>query len=78
MSAGRQSLRSAIDKWGALGFEGNVRLTRPSHGQSGVRRCVRVEAAHAGAALTVFFFLHEDGSWRVFPPTLRRPMFKTG
>jgi hypothetical protein len=78
MSAARQSLRLVVNKWIAARSEGNVCLTRPPHAQSGVGRFVCVEVTHRDRAFTIFFFRHDDGSWRVFPPAARRPMLNIG
>jgi hypothetical protein len=78
MSAVKQSLRLVVNKWIAARSEGNVRLTRSPHAQSGAGRFVCVEVTQKDRPFAIIFFRHEDGSWQVFPPPARRPMLNIG
>jgi hypothetical protein len=66
------SLRSLVDKWFAPNSAVPLRVTRfrlnPTH-----ERYVRIEAKRSSGAVAIFFFLHGDGTWCVFPPEAKRP-----
>lgn len=77
MSCRERSLRALVEKW--LGREGGntVSVTRFSHGADKRWRHVRVEAQRSGGAFVIVFFRHDDGSWCVYPPSIRRPTMAT-
>ncbi|SAL82788.1 hypothetical protein AWB67_06222 [Caballeronia terrestris] len=69
MHTDEKSLRSAVDKWLA---------PTPAMPARVVRFCVRaryvcVEALRPTGVLAIVFFRHDDGSWNVFPPQIKRP-----
>ncbi|SAL31447.1 hypothetical protein [Caballeronia humi] len=69
MHTAEKSLRSAVDKWLA---------PTPAMPARVVRFCVRaryvcVEALRPTGVLAIVFFRHDDGSWNVFPPQIKRP-----
>jgi hypothetical protein len=74
MNSNEKSLRGLIDKWLAPTSAMSVRVTRFSSTRSNQRRCVRVDASSPHRSLAIFFFRHDDGSWRVFPPAARGPV----
>ncbi|MBB5443762.1 MULTISPECIES: hypothetical protein [unclassified Paraburkholderia] len=74
MNTDQKSLRWLIDKWLAPTPAMPVRLKRYGRANSSQRRCVRVESLRTTGSLAIFFFRHDDGSWRVFPPASRRPV----
>lgn len=74
MNSKELSLRSMIRKWLPPSPATAVRLTRCGGPHSKQRRCVRVDFFETKAPLTLFFFQHADGSWRVFPPEFERPV----
>ncbi|WP_454739256.1 hypothetical protein [Cupriavidus necator] len=61
------ALRRALEKWLGVKATTPTRITR-------VRKpgqhfgCVQVDISRASGNLSLFFFRHADGSWRVFPP----------
>ena len=61
-------LRNQVEKWLAAGAAIPVRVTAFSRTQRGRRRYVRVEASSPQGEHALFFFRHDDGHWRVFPP----------
>ena len=77
MSACENSLRWLIDKWLAPTSTMPVRITRFSRTRMNHGRYVRVEAMRDGEPFEIFFFRHNDGSWRVFPPAIERPTLRT-
>ncbi|SOE66257.1 hypothetical protein SAMN05446635_2827 [Burkholderia sp. OK233] len=64
-----QSLRSQVEKWLAPAPATAVHVTRFSRTRWNGRRYVCVETSSPAGARALFFFRHDDGSWRVFPPT---------
>jgi hypothetical protein len=63
-----QSLRSQVEKWLAPRFPMSVRVTVFSRTGPHNRRYVRVESLEAAGPHALFFFLHDEGHWSVFPP----------
>ncbi|MGF6955296.1 hypothetical protein QFZ97_001161 [Paraburkholderia youngii] len=66
MMAANRSLRVLVEKWLWSCSEAKVRFVRLD-GRRSSRR-VRVEARRAEGPVILFFFQHNDGAWRVFPP----------
>lgn len=63
------SLRFQVDKWLAPGPRTSVHVIEFSRTLLDRRRYVCVEI---GSMRALFFFRHDDGCWRVFPPRLPR------
>lgn len=72
MDIGKTSLRSQVDKWLAPTQINPPRVIRFGRTAKGVRY-VCVEVARLAGPLTIAFFHHEEGDWRVFPPETGRP-----
>ncbi|WP_322029279.1 hypothetical protein [Paraburkholderia sp. J76] len=70
METVRMSLREVVERWLMPGHAVPFRV-RPLR-NAGRGRCVRVEARAPRGDITICFFRHEDGIWRVFPPLPRR------
>jgi len=68
-----QSLRFQVEKWLAPDSSTPVRVVEFSRTLPGRRRYVCVETAQAAGLRALFFFRHDDGCWRVFPPAVDRP-----
>ncbi|WP_084688110.1 hypothetical protein [Paraburkholderia oxyphila] len=66
MSGDSQSLRWAVDKWLTPWQSSSLRVARVA-GTKALERCVRIEVRRPQGLLTLFFFRHDDGAWRVFP-----------
>jgi hypothetical protein len=77
MKTGEKSLRLLVDKWLAPSSTVPARVTQFIHARADPWRYIRVEAAQPTGALAFFFFLHDDGSWCVFPPAIKRPSMST-
>ncbi|MGF6782088.1 hypothetical protein P3T21_007328 [Paraburkholderia sp. GAS334] len=73
MASAEKSVRLLIEKWLGPTPALPVRVTRFSRTRSNQRRYVRVEALRSAGSLEIFFFQHDDGTWRVFPPEGERP-----
>ncbi len=73
MKTGEKSLRFLVDKW--LGPTSTIptRVTEFIHTRSDSRCYVRVESSRPTGVLAIIFFRHDDGSWCVFPPAMKRP-----
>ncbi len=73
MKLGESTLRSLIEKWFAPTATNPVHLTRFTSPNSGQTRCVLARSCASESSLAIFFFRHDDGAWRVFPPPPRKP-----
>jgi hypothetical protein len=73
MQTAEHSLHWAVDKWLAPSAAHPARVMRVCRSQVTGSRHVCIEAWHAGGMLAIVFFRHEDGTWNVFPPQVRRP-----
>jgi hypothetical protein len=71
MTTAEKSLRSLVEKWLTPTSATPVRVTRFGRTASNRRRYVRVEAMRPDGPVALFFFRHDDGTWRVFPPETR-------
>jgi hypothetical protein len=68
MQSEEKSLRWLIEKWLPSTPDASLRLTRYAGSKSRRRRIVRVQTSGAGMPFDIFFFRHDDGAWRIFPP----------
>ncbi|MGF6367961.1 hypothetical protein B0G76_4943 [Paraburkholderia sp. BL23I1N1] len=66
-------LRSLVKKWLGPTPAMPARVTQFGRMPSNRGRYICVEALRPSGALTIYFFLHDDGTWRVFPPDIERP-----
>nr|WP_321793698.1 hypothetical protein [Caballeronia sp. J97] len=76
MNTGAMSLRLLVEKWFAPTSMMPARVVRFSRTSSDRGRYVCMESDRPTGLLVVFFFRHDDGSWRVFPPAARRPSMR--
>jgi hypothetical protein len=62
-----------MEKW--LGAESatHPRVTGFGSGPRNQWRYVCVQVMRPSGTFSFFFFRHDDGSWYVFPPDIRRP-----
>jgi hypothetical protein len=67
MEAERTSLRSLVDKWLAPTHETPLRVIDFGRTATGARY-ISLEVVRMAGPLTIAFFRHDDGAWRVFPP----------
>ena len=72
-STNEQSLRFQVEKWLAPGPTTPVHVIEFGRTYPGRRRYVCVETTQQAGLRTLFFFRHDDGCWRVFPPTVDSP-----
>lgn len=76
MNAGAMSLRLLVEKWLAPTPTMPARVARFSRMTADQRRYVCVESMRPTGTLVIFFFRHDDGAWRVFPPAAERPAMR--
>jgi hypothetical protein len=78
MGNAEKSLRLMIEHWLGPEHGDQVRVTRFRNRRS-IRECyVRVETFNAAGPVAMFFFRHQDGTWRIFPPSQERPAMRVG
>ncbi|MGF6539269.1 hypothetical protein [Paraburkholderia youngii] len=73
MHAPEKSLSGQVDKWLAPTNGMRMRVIQFSRLSLHRRRYVCVEASGPMGTLALFFFRHDDRSWRVYPPETQRP-----
>ncbi|WP_354683328.1 hypothetical protein [Cupriavidus necator] len=71
-STNERSLRFQVEKWLAPGPSTPVHVVEFSRTRLGRRRYVYVETTQPDSLRALFFFRHDDGCWRVFPPAATR------
>jgi hypothetical protein len=72
MKTAGNSLRLLVEKWLAPTLATPIRVTRFSRTGSNRRRYICVEGQRPEGSATLFFFRHDNGVWRVFPPEINR------
>ncbi|WP_204117536.1 hypothetical protein [Paraburkholderia sp. C35] len=70
--AGSRSLREQVQKWLAPNATASVRVVRYGRLHRSKTRYVVVETEAISGPRSMYFFLHADGSWNVFPPAAAR------
>ncbi len=76
MDTNNGSLRLLVEKWLAPTPAMPVRVAQYGRMRSNQRRYVCVESLRPAGTLAIYFFLHEDGVWCVFPPAVDRPAMR--
>jgi hypothetical protein len=76
VNTGKNSLRAMIEHWLSPDPARGVRVTRFRNGRSKRECYVCVETLKAAGPVALFFFRHQDGAWRIFPPSLERPAMR--
>jgi hypothetical protein len=77
MNAAEKSLRLLVEKWLTPTPATPIRVTRFSRTHANRRRYVHIEALRPQGSVALFFFHHDDGTWRVFPPETGRLTLRT-
>jgi hypothetical protein len=67
------SLHRMVEKWLAPRPEACLRVTLFKRMRSKCRGYVCVEARYSTEVVSIVFFRHADGAWRVYPPEPNRP-----
>lgn len=72
MGSRERSLHSMVAHWLVPDPAKPVRVTKFRNRRS-TRECyVYIETVKAGGQVAMFFFRHQDGTWRIYPPTRKR------
>ncbi len=69
MDTGEMSLRMLVGKWFGTDAAAAVRVMGFGRTRLDGRRYVSVGTWRQEGYLTIVFFRHDDGSWKVFPPS---------
>jgi hypothetical protein len=77
MNTAEKSLRDQVHKWLAPTYAMHTRVIQFSRLSLHRRRYVCVETSGPMGTLALFFFRHDDRSWRVYPPDVERPEMAT-
>ncbi|TCG10056.1 hypothetical protein BZM27_00955 [Paraburkholderia steynii] len=78
MADGQTSLRALVEHWLAPGEAHRVRVVEFRNNRVRQQCYVRVEVSKTDECMAMFFFRHQDGIWRVFPPARVRPAMGFG
>ena len=73
MNSNCVSLRSLVDKWLAPTHSMPARVALVGRMFATHGRYVQMEGCTSTGPLTIIFFMHDDGSWSVFPPVHALP-----
>jgi hypothetical protein len=76
MATAKNSLRVVVEHWLAPDPAKGVRVTEFKNRRSRHECYVCVESLTAAGPIALFFFRHQDGAWRVFPPGRERPAMR--
>jgi hypothetical protein len=76
MASAGKSLRLMVDHWLSPGPTDQVRVIRFRNRHSTQECYVCVETLSATRRVAMFFFYHQDGAWRIFPPSRERPSMR--
>jgi len=67
-----RSLRVLVEKWLGPTLAMPVRVIRFGRMPSSQRRYVCAQTSQPAGALKIYFFLHDNGTWCVFPRAIER------
>ena len=73
MSRRTSTLHRLVDKWIGPTEATPLRVVRLKSKGAKKSRCICVEAQRPLGRLSILFFRHGDGIWRVFPPNSSGP-----
>lgn len=76
MTNGKNSLRAMVEHWLAPDPARPVRVTQFRNRRAAHERFVCIETFRTERPIAMFFFRHDDGAWRVFPPSRERPAMR--
>ena len=72
MSTAKNSLREMVEHWLTPNLADELRVTE-FRNRRAKRECyVCVETLTAAGPVALLFFRHQDGVWRIFPPSRER------
>ena len=73
MNRSTSTLHRLVDKWFGPAQATPLRVVRVKSKGAHPSRCICVEALRPMGRLSILFFRHGDGIWRVFPPNSTGP-----
>jgi hypothetical protein len=76
VSTAKSSLREIVEHWLAPDPADELRVTEFRNRRSNQGCYVCVETLTATGPVALFFFRHQDGAWRIFPPSRERPTMR--
>lgn len=76
MASGGKSLRSMVEHWLGAAPSERVRVTEFRNRRSKRECYVCVETFKGKRPVAMFFFRHQDGTWRIYPPGRERPALR--
>jgi hypothetical protein len=76
MARAGKSLRLMVEHWLAPESPKRCRVTQFKNRHSTGECYVCVETFNATGRVAMFFFRHQDGTWRIFPPSRERPTMR--
>jgi hypothetical protein len=74
MTTENRPLRRVVERWLGGLFTNDIRIKRIGRDNQRHWRCVRADIECQSRLFSILFFRHEDGSWQVFPPEVKRPV----
>jgi hypothetical protein len=77
MTSRGKSLRAMVEHWLSPDSNTTVRVIRYRSGWANRQLYVQVETRKSQGPVAMYFFRHEDGAWRVFPPRRELPTMRT-
>jgi hypothetical protein len=76
MASAYHSLRLIVERWLAPDPARGVRVIEFRNRRSPRECYVCVETFRRSGTVALFFFRHQDGAWRIFPPDRERPSIR--
>ncbi|REG50990.1 hypothetical protein B0G80_7467 [Paraburkholderia sp. BL6669N2] len=76
MASANNSLRLMVEQWLAPDPAQAVRVIEFRNRRSRHECYVCVETLRDSGPVTLYFFRHQDGAWRIFPPDRERPAMR--
>ena len=73
MASSGKSLRLMVEHWLIADSSRRVRVTQFRNNRSARECYVCVEAFGEACPVAMFFFRHQDGTWRIYPPNRELP-----
>ena len=76
MTNGGKSLRLMVEHWLVADPANGVRVTEFRNRPSKQECYVCIETLRGENPVSMFFFRHQDGTWRIYPPSRERPALR--
>lgn len=76
MTSDGKSLRLMVEHWLVRDSSNGVRVLKFRHRPSEQERYVCIETLRGENSVAMFFFRHQDGTWRIYPPSRERPALR--